>query len=189
MEPFISLPYSEYLVASHLAELFKPSKGYSIYAPLSRQQKGVDLLLSATENGKTKTVSIQVKASRTYIPKPPKRSTTIRYSFDTWFNRFAVPEEADIFILLGLYLSDSGYSVNEKQWNPMLMVFTKKEMKDFMAGIKTKSGSAEKMFGFSFNVPTEIFLTRGDENRNHKDYSEYLLANRINLISKRLGKG
>jgi hypothetical protein len=46
MEPIFSLPYSEFCVAQQLARLLPAAEGYSLYAPVSRQQKGVDLLIA-----------------------------------------------------------------------------------------------------------------------------------------------
>ena len=51
MEPIITLPYSEWLVAEHLMKTFPIREGYSLYAPLSRQEKGVDLILSRRAGG------------------------------------------------------------------------------------------------------------------------------------------
>jgi len=51
MEPILTLPYSEWLVAEKLMRLLPPKEGYSVYAPLSRQEKGVDLLVTADRVG------------------------------------------------------------------------------------------------------------------------------------------
>lgn len=79
MEPVFTLPYSEYAVANRLNDLFKTKDGYSLYVPASRQEEGVDLLLTSRNQGVTTTATIQVKASRTYTPKPPARESTERF--------------------------------------------------------------------------------------------------------------
>jgi hypothetical protein len=82
MEPVFALPYSEYLAANLLSHHFKAKAGYSIFVPASRQEKGVDILL-AKRDGLLKCAAFQVKSSRTYSPVPPKRETTVRYSYTT----------------------------------------------------------------------------------------------------------
>src|SRR5579859_7225634 len=64
MEPIVTLPYSEWLVAQQLMKVLPASQGYSVYAPLSRQEKGVDLLLARRANGVTRAATLQVKYSR-----------------------------------------------------------------------------------------------------------------------------
>ena len=78
MDAVFTLPYSEYAAANMLAEHFKPSKGYSVFVPASRAEKGVDLLLAARGISETKTVAFQVKASRTYPGAPAKRTVKNR---------------------------------------------------------------------------------------------------------------
>ena len=53
MEPIVTLPYSEWLVAEQLMKQLPARQGYSVYAPLSRQEKGVDLLVTRRATGKT----------------------------------------------------------------------------------------------------------------------------------------
>jgi hypothetical protein len=44
MEPVFTIPYSKYAVAQQIRSHFPLSDGYSLYAPMSRQEKGVDLI-------------------------------------------------------------------------------------------------------------------------------------------------
>ncbi|OHD07313.1 MAG: hypothetical protein A2Y41_04805 [Spirochaetes bacterium GWB1_36_13] len=183
MDPIISLPYTEYAVASHLSKYFKTNENYSLFAPLSRQEKGVDLLLSKREEFKTKTISIQVKASRTYSPEPPKRENTKRFSFYTWFNRFEVPKEADLFALIGIYPPiDNRTQKMKTWWDAVILILNYNEMSDFVNNVKTIQGKPDKMFGFGFDKPNQIFQTRGDSVRMNTDFSKYLLPNRIDFI-------
>jgi hypothetical protein len=66
MEPVFTLPYSEFCVAQQLAKLLPASKGYSLYAPVSRQQPGVDLVIAQRRGGNVHVACIQVKSSRVY---------------------------------------------------------------------------------------------------------------------------
>jgi hypothetical protein len=101
--PVFTLPYSEFCVAQQLARLLPAAKGYSLYVPLSRQQKGVDLLIARRRNQRIRVASIQVKSSRTY--SRPKIAVRAKDSFryGTWFNNFKCPSEADFFCLVSLY--------------------------------------------------------------------------------------
>ena len=103
MDPIITLPYSEWVIAQQLVKSFPVREGYSVFAPLSRQEKGVDLVLVQRRRGPTRAASIQVKFSRTY-DKPPSRG----YKFATSFNNFTAPEQADFFALLSLYPTNEG---------------------------------------------------------------------------------
>jgi hypothetical protein len=78
MDPIITLPYSEWVVAQQLTKSFPVREGYSVFAPLSRQEKGVDLVLVQRQRGATRAASIQVKFSRTY-DQPQSR----RHKFET----------------------------------------------------------------------------------------------------------
>ena len=67
MDAIFTLPYSEYAAANMLADAFKPSRGYSVFVPASRTEKGVDLLLTRRDPERLRTLTFQVKASRTYL--------------------------------------------------------------------------------------------------------------------------
>ncbi len=76
MEPVFTLPYPEFCVAQRLHKLFPTAEGYSLFVPLSRQEKGVDLML-AHRGGRTRAVTIQIKSSRTYSSPPPARESIL----------------------------------------------------------------------------------------------------------------
>ncbi len=184
MEPVFALPYSEYLAANLLSHYFKAKTGYSIFVPASRQEKGIDILLTKRGGKFLKCASFQVKSSRTYSPMPPKREKTIRYSYYTWFNTFQVPNEADFFLLVGIYPPEEKRTrkVTHSWWNSVVLMFTQKEMRSFMSQVKTRKGEPDKMFGFGFDSTAKIILTRGDQHRTMKDYSAYLFQDRIEEI-------
>lgn len=188
MEPVFTLQWPEFLVAQKLQSLLPRKDGYSILVPLSRQEKGIDLaVLRRRGNGISHTTTIQVKASRTYVPQPPKRKETIRFRFYTWFNRFDVPARADFVILFGMYPPDPGRTkrVSAKWYKDCSLLFTREEMRAFLADCKTVGGKPDRMFGFGFNDLSRIILTRGDTNRSGQDFAKHVLEHRITELKKK----
>jgi len=185
MDAIFTLPYSEYAAANMLADAFKPSQGYSVFVPASRTEKGVDLLLTKRDAERVRTLTFQVKASRTYPGSPPIRKVkNRRFAYYTWFNRFDVPPQADYFILFGLFAPEQSTSkkVAKSWWQAMCLVFSNKEMSEFMKNIKTKTGTQDRMFGFGFDTPKEILLTRGSETGTQTDYSAHLFALQLKAV-------
>lgn len=190
MDPVFTLQWPEFLLANRLQKLLPKSQGFSVLVPASRQEKGIDLaVIRKSTNGGSRVATIQIKASRTYTPEPPKRETTKRYRFYTWFNRFEVPDEADFFLLFGMYAPDPSQTtkVSADWYKDCTLLFTCHEMKEFMASCLTVGGQHDKMFGFGFDDETKVIQTRGDKDRQFKDYTGYLLANRISLLREHLG--
>lgn len=184
MEPVFSLPYSEFCVAQRLSRLFPARLGYSLHAPLSRQEPGVDLLLSRRKAGRTTVASIQVKSSRTYSRDKVGARARRPYRYDTWFNNFECPKEADFFCLVALYPAVDAAQKRElgTWWSPLILLFTQKEMRQLLKSVKTVSGTPDRMFGFGFDSPDHVFQTRGDAKRRNRDFSEVLLSNRTALL-------
>jgi hypothetical protein len=182
MEPVFTLQWPEFVVAQRLQELLPRKEGYSILIPLSRQEEGIDLaVLHRRGNDRTETATIQVKASRTYLHQPPKRKGTIRFRFNTWFNRFDVPDRADFVILFGMFAPDLGKTtrVTENWYKDCSLLFAKEEMRALLADCKTVGGKPDRMFGFGFNDLSKIILTRGDMSRSGRDYTRHLLEHKI----------
>jgi hypothetical protein len=189
MEPVFTLQWPEFVVAERLQDLLPRKDGYSVLIPLSRQEKGIDLVvLRRNKSGQSFALTIQVKASRTYLPTVPKRKNTIRYKYYTWFNRFDVPDRADFVILFSMYAPDLGRTrpVSSRWYQDCSLLFTKEEMRHFIQDCKTVKGKPDRMFGFGFNNLSSIILTRGDMNRSQKNYAKFLLDKRIKEIKKRL---
>jgi hypothetical protein len=178
MEPIFSLPYSEFCVAQQLARLLPAKEGYSLYAPMSRQQKGVDLLISRRRNQVVRVATLQVKSSRTYA----KKTTTVRaknsFLYGTWFNNFECPPEADFFCLVSLYPAVNAAQRRElgSWWSPQILLFSQLEMRDFLKNVRTVGGKRDQMFGFGFNHASEAVQNRGDSKRRYQDFSEHLLS-------------
>ena len=184
MDPVFTLQWPEFVLAHRLQRNLAKVDGYSVLVPLSRQEKGIDLAILKKRGGAHKTLTIQIKASRAYPKSMPKKETTKRFQFYSWFNRFDVPEDADFVLLFCLYAPDAGRTklVTAKWYQDCTLLFTRDEMKDFMKSCLTVGGRPDKMFGFGFDKPTKVFLTRGDQNRSLRDYSDYLLDARMKLL-------
>lgn len=180
MEPVFTLPYSEFCVAQRLRSLLPKSKGYSLLVPLSRQEKGIDLVLSQRQD-RTRAVTIQVKSSRTYSSPPPARKTTRRFRYATWLNTFECPAEADFVCIVSLYPARDAEERKELAtwWAPVILLFSQAEMREFLSGVKTVGGKPDRMFGFGFDRAGEVFQTRGDPERRCRDFSGNLLERRV----------
>ena len=183
MEPIITLPYSEFVVAQQLASILTASQGFSLYVPLSRQEKGVDLIATHRVGRVTRAASIQVKGSRTYSDRPEtKRARPYRYS--TWFNTFELPTQADFVVLVAIYPSAVARESRAKSswWSPVILLFAHDEMRTFLESIRTRAGNPDRMFGFGFDDEKHIFQTRGDSERLHAELSQHLLQRKVGSL-------
>lgn len=176
MRPVFTMQYGEFAVADCLSSHIKEA---SVFIPMSAQEKGIDLMLYKFVNGYNLINTIQIKSSRTYY------GVNSRYQGTLWFNRFVPQDNADWFILVGIYPtppeSETDSSSNIK-WDTIMLAFKNKEMKRFMDEVRLKSDNfkKDKMFGFGFNGKKEIRQTRGYiEERN---MTPYLIENRIEEI-------
>ena len=188
MEPVFTLQWPEFVVAERLQSLLPRKDGYSVFIPLSRQEKGIDLaVLHRSANGRTTAKTFQVKASRTHQPAPPKRKATIRFQHNTWFNCFNVPDLADYVILVGMYAPDLGRTarVSATWYKDCSLIFTRDEMREFFTKCRTASGKPDRMFGFGFNDMSKIVLNRGDMTRLRQDFSGYLLERRVEKLIRK----
>ncbi|MEK6873048.1 MAG: hypothetical protein AABW90_03480 [Nanoarchaeota archaeon] len=194
MEPIFTLPYPEHVIAEELNKYFPKKEGYSILIPLSRQQKGFDIILY---NIKTKKViTIQVKSSRTYEGNPnKKRSKYPERKFYTWFNTFKIEKgSADCYILFGVYKKypymkklDKSRKIS-KWYSHIFLIFNEEEMSKFLSEIKTKKGNKQdSKFSFGFDNEKEVFLTRGASNQ--PNISQFLFKNKLKEIKERINNG
>ncbi len=190
MDPVFTLQWPEFLLANRLQKLFPKAQGYSVLVPTSRQEKGIDLaVIRKQPNAGSRVATFQIKASRTYSPEAPKRKTTKRFRFYTWFNVFKVPEEADFFLLFGMYAPDSSKTTNVTSgwYKDCTLLFTFAEMNEFMSSCFTVGGTPDGKFGFGFDDERKIVQTRGDKDRASKDFTSFLLQNRLALLKEHLG--
>ena len=193
MDPVFTLPYSEFVVAQQLAQLLPAKLGFSIHTPLSRQQKGVDLVVVRRRGRHSWAKTIQVKSSRTYSRRPvtkvQRKSSARRFRFYTWLKTFDCPPEADFFCLVALYPSVDVAQHRERGswWSPLILVFTQGEMRRLLRSIRTAKGKPDSMFGFGFDEADEVFQTRGYRGRKQRDFSRHLLSRRVGSIRRALG--
>lgn len=193
MQPVFTLPYPEYAVALELSSHFKKNDGYSLSIPLSRQQKGFDLVLY-NKNSK-KAITIQVKASRIYPGKAPiKRTRKPAFKYNTWFRRFDDNQGsadcyfADYYFLFGLYEKsfeekrlDKSRKIS-KWYNHIILAFNENEMIKFLSDLKTTEKKPDKSFGFGFNDPDTVFSTRGES----IEMTDFLISNKVKEIKAKL---
>lgn len=184
MDGIYTIPYPEFCAAQQLSRLLPAREGYSLFAPLSRQERGVDLILARRARSGTRIATIQVKASRTYS-RPKSTSRTKRpFRYYTWFNTFTCPKEADFFCLISLYPAVDAAQKRElgTWWAPQILLFSQAEMRRFLRAVRTVAGHPDKMFGFGFDTPTAVFQQRGDPRRRFRDFSEHLLGRKIDEL-------
>jgi hypothetical protein len=190
MDPVFTLQWPEFILANRLQRLLPKSEGFSVLVPTSRQEKGIDLaIVKKRINRSSRVVTLQIKASRTYAQAAPKRVTTERFRFHTWFNRFDVPKEADFFLLFGMYAPDASRTkrIGPEWYRDCTLLFTQEEMKKFMSSCLTVGGTPDKMFGFGFSDESRVVQTRGDRDRRFRDFTRRLLDNRVHLLKRKLG--
>jgi len=181
MEPIFSLPYPEFCVAQQLARLLPATKGYSLYAPISRQQPGVDLVIARRRGRKVRVACIQVKSSRTYSRPTTTTRTKRPFRYYTWFNNFDCPPQADFFCLVALYPAVDSAQHRElgTWWAPQVLLFSQTEMSRFLQKVRTVGGTRDRMFGFGFDRADQAVQTRGDSARRYRDFSQHLLVPRL----------
>jgi hypothetical protein len=175
-----SIPYPEYHIAGLLQNQFPKEKNFTVFIPMSRQQKHMDLLLYNLENKKSAT--IQVKSSRTYITTMPLNPN--QYNYTTWLGNFDPSDCVDFYVYYIPYpLFDAKTYMPKAKQGLHVLVFDKVEMKMLLAHIKkTKTGKQDRFFYFGFNLhENRIFSARGFE-KSGQEFTKNLLSNRWNLL-------
>lgn len=176
-----TIPFPEYDIASILQKEFPKKNNFSVAIPLSRQQKFYDLLLI---NGKSKkSVTIQVKSSRTYLGSKKEE-----YQYYSWLNHFNIKDNySDFYFIYMTYpLFDKNFRPRAK-WDRKILVFNQKEMIKLLNNVKTKAGEQEHFFSFGFNVTDgKIYGARGFRHLNKQEFSKNLLENKLIEIKNKL---
>ena len=189
MDGIFSLPYSEYETILQVQRHFKKNDGFSVFIPVSRQQKGIDFVIVNTKNGKT--LRVQEKGSRSYNATDiPRRSKNEQFKYNFWFTNFVqrfVQGQADIYLLFGLYpvyTATKGVKSRSEIWKPMVLAFEDLEMKELLDQVKTKKEKkTDRFFGISCNDPHSAYGMRGFQSK--VDLSHHLLANKASdLLAK-----
>jgi hypothetical protein len=182
MEPIFIIPYPEFCVAQELAKLLPEKEGYSLYVPVSRQQRGIDLLIAWRGKGRSRSATIQVKSSRAY----PHRAPSARTKYGTRFLNFRCPPEAHFFCLVWFYPAENK---TERQdhgtWCvPQILLFSQKEMRRFLGSVRTVRGDKrDSFFGFGLNRLGHAVQERGDSKRRSRDFSKHLLPRSVVKLS------
>lgn len=184
MEAIFCLPYPEYNIATLLQKYFKKNDGYSVAIPLSRQQKGFDLLVYSLKTKKA--LSFQVKSSRAWSGEKPTRG----FQYSSWFWKFEPNEDIDFYVFSILYAKSAsdkkrlGKENPKKWWASRIILFGKSEITALFKELKTKTGNPEKFFYFGFDEkPQDIFITRG---LPLKSFKENLLVSQIKNVRDKL---
>ncbi len=193
------IDYGEYTVAEEMLKHLNAGKKkqYSVFAPLSRQEKAVDLILFNRENKKT--LTIQVKSSRSY---PGEDKDGVRNNW-LWLNTFKIDEHvyADYYVIVGNYLStdkeslveNKGLRINAVDYDPILLVYSHDEMVEELSKLRLKTkNKPEKFFGYKFRDEDDVIIERGfveghntlNNGSNKRDVQ--LLKNKINEIKEAL---
>jgi hypothetical protein len=165
MEAVFSLPYPEYVVAEDISKVLRKGSGYSVCIPLSRQQKGMDLLVHNLATHKSATV--QVKSSRAYLGRPKKTDPPEGpYDYYLWFNAFdPVKSPADFYAFVGIFPKKSllRHSFGRRRsarswWSHIVLLLPHSEVVSLMKAIRRKR---DRFFDIGFDVDLErVGLTR-----------------------------
>jgi len=190
MDGIFSLPYSEFEAILQIQKLFKKNKGYAVFIPVSRQQKGIDFIIMNTKNKKV--LRVQVKSSRSYLgQEKSKRAKNKALKYYFWFNNFIEKYEkgcADLYLLFGLYpIYETKHNIKSKEriWKSMILAFTDKEMLKLLKKVKTKREKKEdRFFGIGFSELSAIYTRRGFARQ--ENLSGHLLINKINELFRKL---
>lgn len=171
-----TLPYAEYDIANLLQNTFKKKDGFSVSIPLSRQQKGFDLLLVNEKNKKL--ITIQVKSSRVYLGDEDE------FEFYSWFHTFDIKDNVSDFYFLYMPYQ---FPNTTKGWKRKIVVFNAKEMKYILENVKTKKGASDKFFSLGFNDEGGVIGgARGFALFKKKDYSGNLFEKMVGEVGKAL---
>ena len=179
MDPVFTLPYSEYAVVDLFAKLLPKKDGFSIYVPVSRQEKGVDFLVHNSHHNKS--LRFQVKSSRSYVNSDKCSLDKGNFKYTLWFNNFVnrySAKEADYYILFGLYPNysvDTRIAAKNTFWCPIILCFPDCQMETLLTSVLTKKEKKpDRFFYIGFDTPDCVYGTRGFPN-NRRNLSDYLL--------------
>lgn len=190
MEPAFTIPLSEYSVIARLSKIFRKKNGYSLYIPVSRQEKDVDFILFNTVRNTS--LRFQVKSSRSYI-NDEKMMSKGHARYNLWFNNFIgryAPGGADFYVLFGLYPIYNGESSihsKHKHWGEILLFFSDEEMKATLDMVLTKKEQKpDRFFGIGFDDLTAIKGLRGF--LTPRDFTMHLLESKAEDIRNAIEK-
>lgn len=189
------IDYGEYVVSEEILKMLNQdnNKQFSVFAPLSRQEKGVDLILFNRISRKT--ITVQVKSSRSYVGG---KKNDVKYNH-LWLNNFNISDEAyaDYYVLMGSYIhmeskrliEKRGMSVNAIEYKPIVLVYSHSEMVEELQKLRQRTRDhPEKFFSFKFRDEEDIIIDRGyvsgynTLNNGSASRRVQLLKNKINEL-------
>ena len=187
------IDYGEYIVSDELLKTLNKGnekfKEFSIFAPLSRQEKGIDLILY--KKGSNRVATIQVKASRSYLEQRKKKEN----SNSLWLNNFKIDDEvrADFYFIVGNYLKTNteallikkGLPITAIDYSSIILVYTYEEMLEELKSITKKTkDEPDKFFSYRFRTEDDIELNRGFNSKisNDRSRTNHLLKNKFTVI-------
>lgn len=71
---------------------------------------------------------------------------------------------------------------------PQILLFSQREMRRFLASLKTKSDQPDTVFGFGFDDPSKVCQMRGDARRRFRDFPGPILNRRVRLLRQFLSR-
>jgi hypothetical protein len=181
MEAIFSLPYSEHQTIASLSRVLPKSQGYGVFVPVSRQQAGVDLVITHSSR---EHLRAQVKSSRHF---DWARSPTLRF----WYRNFLPayrPGVADIFLLFGLYpVFAEGKKVTDRNvhWRHLVLALSDGDMGEVL-----HNTGKDRFFQFGIDPSplkriNRVVGTRGGV--AGRDLTPFLLENRAEWLRDQLG--
>lgn len=189
MDALFTIPYGEYAATDKLVKYaMEAGEKVSAFIPSSRQEKGIDLILYRDTGFANEFLTVQVKQSRTYYGNRVLKvnGQKVPVVGALWFNRFVVPDNADWFVFVGTRVvhpqSWDKSSITDVSWDPLILAFNKREMKNFMASVKQRKDPTkdDKMFDFYYDDKGHVYQNRGCP--TPREVTQYLLENRISDI-------
>lgn len=187
MEGTFSLPYSEYDTIRQLLDYFPKRSGYGIYIPVSRQQQGVDFLISRSDTSRV--LKCQVKSSRSYHWE----GTDYPYRF--WYNNFIKTYRrgvADVYFFFGLYpVHISGRKVTEssRHWRSIILAVPDRRIRFILSKARTNKGKYDRFWSFGIGISKSGYANRVVGTRSGLtgyDLTRYLLEHQSDALQRML---
>lgn len=190
MENIFSLNYPEYATINRISKIFKKAE-YSVFIPVSRQQKGVDFIIQNNKHP-NQTVRFQVKSSKVYPENNPKPFKNKFYDQtltpnNLFYSRGYKKGDSDYYLFFGIYPFHPKHTTKKSRklsvWKEILLCFDEKFLLDNI-------DKTELFLYFHFNLDekgkaSNVFATRGF--KNDKNITDYLIDKiKLKNIFKRI---
>ncbi|MBP6856547.1 MAG: hypothetical protein KBC42_00560 [Candidatus Pacebacteria bacterium] len=153
------------------------NRDIEVFMPMNSQMKDIDLIIANTRNQKM--LTLQVKASKAYIPSPAqnKRFGNGSGTFVSIKANSLEKSNADYFVftLYGMSSSDKNFK-GKISVQPYILIISTRELIKKINSYKRKSNSGSYIFHFWINADkNEIFDWRDLKDKNsYGYYSEFL---------------